>query len=425
MPLDARKLPSSPCRPADRHRGRRPRRPVAGPRPEAGRSATALDVDVVDPALRRDPRATAAPPRSRPRRGACSSGSASGTASTRRGAADPRHGRHRQPPQRPGPAGLPDLRRRGRAGRALRPYGREAARSRPLLHGRRGPPASASRHRRRVGGFVAGASRAIEAALDGGASLEAALLVAADGAARACARTPASAGSAGPTGSPASSPPSRTSATTRAAPSSISCRPAPSPSCRSRRAGRSATAPRSSGRSAARLCRPPRARPEDALAELERRFGLQLGESRSRRDPQAYPLALASPAASCAERFALLGDAAHVIHPIAGQGLNLGLHDAAALAESIVDAVRLGLDPGGADVLAAYERARRFDTVAMGDGDGRAQPPVLERCRCRSASSATSASASSTACPALKRFFIREAAGLTGATPRLMQGEAL
>src|SRR6202040_4263264 len=67
-----------------------------------------------------------------------------------------------------------------------------------------------------------------------------------------------------------------------------------------------------------------------------------------------------------ADRIALVGDAAHVIHPIAGQGLNMGLKDVAALAEVIVDAARLGIDLGQADVLDRYQRWRRFDTMAMG-----------------------------------------------------------
>ena len=67
-----------------------------------------------------------------------------------------------------------------------------------------------------------------------------------------------------------------------------------------------------------------------------------------------------------AERLALVGDAAHVIHPIAGQGLNWGCATSRRSAEAIVDAARLGLDPGGAGVLERYQRWRRFDTMAMG-----------------------------------------------------------
>src|SRR5208337_3975743 len=67
-------------------------------------------------------------------------------------------------------------------------------------------------------------------------------------------------------------------------------------------------------------------------------------------------------------RLALVGDAAHLVHPLAGQGLNLGLRDVAALAQTIVGAMRLGLDPGAANALADYQRARRFDAAASGMG---------------------------------------------------------
>src|SRR6266508_2342694 len=99
-------------------------------------------------------------------------------------------------------------------------------------------------------------------------------------------------------------------------------------------------------------------------SELERRFGLHLGEIKVIGPRRAYPLGLFMARSFIAERIALVGDAAHVIHPIAGQGLNMGLRDVAALAEAIVDAARLGLDPGAAPVLDRYQRWRRFDTMA-------------------------------------------------------------
>ncbi len=164
--------------------------------------------------------------------------------------------------------------------------------------------------------------------------------------------------------------------------------------------------------------------PGDLLGELERRFGLQLGRIEFETKPQAHPLSFGVARRFAAERLALLGDAAHVIHPIAGQGLNLGFHDAAALAEVITDAVRLGLDPGGADVLDGYERARRVDITAMGivtDGLNRlfsndALPVRLVR---------DLGLGLVDRMPALKGFFIREAAGLAGRQSRLLRGEAL
>jgi 2-octaprenyl-6-methoxyphenol hydroxylase len=159
-------------------------------------------------------------------------------------------------------------------------------------------------------------------------------------------------------------------------------------------------------------------------AELERRFGLQLGEIKAVGPRRAHPLGLSVARAFIADRVALVGDAAHVIHPIAGQGLNMGLKDVAALAEVIVDAARLGIDPGSLAVLERYQRWRRFDTMAMGiatDGLNRLfsnRSAVLRLARDVGLGVVERL-------PALKHFFIREAAGLVGEVPKLLKGEAL
>ena len=163
---------------------------------------------------------------------------------------------------------------------------------------------------------------------------------------------------------------------------------------------------------------------DDFQRELERRFGLHLGELQVVGPRRAYPLKLFIAREFIAERLALVGDAAHVIHPIAGQGLNMGLRDVAALAESIVDAARLGLDIGSREVLERYQRWRRFDTAAMGlatDGLNRLfsnRSDVLRLVRDVGLGLVDRM-------PALKAFFMREAAGITGEVPKLLRGEAL
>ncbi|MCJ2014887.1 FAD-dependent monooxygenase [Methylobacterium sp. J-076] len=160
--------------------------------------------------------------------------------------------------------------------------------------------------------------------------------------------------------------------------------------------------------------------PDEVLGEIGRRFTHDLGDIALERGPHSYPLSLGMARAFQAERLALLGDAAHVIHPIAGQGLNLGLADAAALADGVTDAMRLGLDPGAPDVLRAYERARRFDTLAMAattDGLNRlfsndALPLRLAR---------DLGLGLVDRLPGLKGLFIREAAQQRDSVPRLMR----
>jgi 2-octaprenyl-6-methoxyphenol hydroxylase len=159
-------------------------------------------------------------------------------------------------------------------------------------------------------------------------------------------------------------------------------------------------------------------------AELEQRFGLHLGEIKALDRPRAFPLGYFVARSFIGERLALVGDAAHVIHPIAGQGLNMGLKDIAALAEVIVDAARLGIDLGQADVLERYQRWRRFDTMAMGLATNSLNLLFSNK-------SALLRSVRDIGLglvdrmPPLKGAFIRQAAGLSGEVPRLLKGETL
>jgi 2-octaprenyl-6-methoxyphenol hydroxylase len=164
--------------------------------------------------------------------------------------------------------------------------------------------------------------------------------------------------------------------------------------------------------------------PDMFLAEIEARFGLEFGEITLEDRPRPFPLSFGMARRFVGDRLALLGDAAHQVHPIAGQGFNLGLKDVAALAEIIVDAARLGLDVGSAAVLEDYERARRADTVAMGFG-----MDALNRLFSNDVLPLRLARDLGLGLvdrlPALKRAFLRQAAGEMGRPSRLLRGESL
>ena len=105
--------------------------------------------------------------------------------------------------------------------------------------------------------------------------------------------------------------------------------------------------------------------PTDLASEIEAVMGSTLGAVTVEEKLMGFPLRLQLARDFVAPRLTLIGDAAHVVHPIAGQGLNLGLKDVAALAEAVVEAIRLGLDHGGDDVLGRYQSWRRLDTASM------------------------------------------------------------
>jgi 2-octaprenyl-6-methoxyphenol hydroxylase len=155
--------------------------------------------------------------------------------------------------------------------------------------------------------------------------------------------------------------------------------------------------------------------------ELERRFGHKLGVIRPVGPRKAFPLGLTLARAFVANRVALAGDAAHGIHPISGQGLNLGFKDVAALAETIVDADRLGLDIGSLNVLERYQSWRRFDTFRMG-----VTTDVLNRLFSNDVTPIRMARDFGLGLvdrmPGLKNFFIRQASIAGGADPKLLGG---
>jgi 2-octaprenyl-6-methoxyphenol hydroxylase len=159
-------------------------------------------------------------------------------------------------------------------------------------------------------------------------------------------------------------------------------------------------------------------------AELHARFGDFLGAIEPIGPRWAYPLALMQAENYAARRLALVGEAAHVIHPIAGQGLNIGIRDIAVLAELIVDARRLGLDIGDNAVLEPYDRRRRTDALILAgvtDGLNRLFSNTIPPIRlARDLGLATV-----NRLPPVKRLLMQHAMGVLGDRPRLARGEAL
>ena len=160
---------------------------------------------------------------------------------------------------------------------------------------------------------------------------------------------------------------------------------------------------------------------EDFMEVLRPRFGDFLGEISLKGKRFTYPLGLTIANSFVAERLALVGDAAHGMHPIAGQGLNAGLRDVGALAQVVSEAARRGEDFAAPDVLSRYQQWRRFDTAtlaAVTDATNRLfsnDNPLLRLGRDLGMGVLG-------AMPGLRRGFIREAAGLTGDLPELMKG---
>lgn len=160
----------------------------------------------------------------------------------------------------------------------------------------------------------------------------------------------------------------------------------------------------------------------DFLAEVDKRFGGKLGALSLDGPRQSWPLEMHLARRYVGPRFALIGDAAHGVHPIAGQGLNLAFRDVAALVEVLSDAIRLGFDAGDAQALVRYERWRRFDsTISAATFDGLNRLFSNDRALIRSGRDFGLGLVDRM--PMLKRFFVGEAAGLTGELPRLLKGE--
>ncbi len=162
----------------------------------------------------------------------------------------------------------------------------------------------------------------------------------------------------------------------------------------------------------------------DFLAELTKRFGTFLGELSLEGPRFGYPLSLQMAERMIDQRVALAGDSAHGIHPLAGQGLNLGLKDCAALAECIADGVALGLDPGDVSILERYQRWRRFDNVTMALGMEFFDKLFSNDIKPLRAARTLGLAAVNAVGPA-RRFFMKYAGGGAGDLPKLLRGESL
>lgn len=160
------------------------------------------------------------------------------------------------------------------------------------------------------------------------------------------------------------------------------------------------------------------------LAEVEKRFGGKLGPLKLAGPRQSWPLSMHLARQLIANRVVVIGDAAHGVHPIAGQGLNLGLRDVAALTEVLVEAARIGLDIGNARTLEHYERWRRFDNwISATVFDGLNRLFSNDTALLRSAREAGLGIVDRL--PGLKKMLVTEAAGLSGEVPRLLRGEPI
>jgi 2-octaprenyl-6-methoxyphenol hydroxylase len=158
------------------------------------------------------------------------------------------------------------------------------------------------------------------------------------------------------------------------------------------------------------------------LAETSKRFGYRLGEITLASSPLAWPLELQIARSLIAPRFVLVGEAAHTVHPLAGQGLNLALRDVAALTEVLADTARLGLDIGSAVGLERYQRWRRADS-ALSAGTFDALNRLFSNDVTLLRTMRDAGLAIVDRLPDLKRIIVAEAAGLTGTVPRLLRGE--